>query len=131
MLQTILNLLLIGVIVSCPLRCLASLCPSGDGCCSCCRSQPQDANKDSDQHSTSPLEPSPCGGCQCICSGALVGASGILLIEPVQQAWLGLLAANDLAAPLVAAAETAAHPPDLASAVSGQSRCILQQTLLL
>jgi hypothetical protein len=60
-----------------------------------------------------------------------VGASGILLIEPVQQAWLGLLAANDLAAPLVAAAETAAHPPDLASAVSGQSRCILQQTLLL
>ena len=138
MLRAILNLLLIAAIVSCPLRCLAGLCPSSDACCSAvknccahCTSPPQDADNDSDHPSHAPLEPSRSGGCQCICSGALVGASGILLIEPVQQAWLGLLVPDALTAPLGAAAEMANHPPDLVLAETGQSRCILYRALLL
>lgn len=138
MLRAILNLLLIAAIVSCPLRCLAGLCPSSDACCSAvknccahCTSPPQDADNDADHPSRAPLEPSRSGGCSCICSGALVGASGSLPIEPVQQAWLGLLVSDALAAPLGAAAEMANHPPDLAAAETGQSRCILYRALLL
>ena len=138
MIHTILNILLIGVIVTCPIRCLAGLCPSSDACCgavkSCCSHcilTLKNADKDADPHSNAPLEPSRSGGCQCICSGALVGSSDILLVEQVQHTWLGLLVPDDLATPLAAAAELSDHPPDWAVVASGQSLCILHRALLL
>jgi hypothetical protein len=78
-----------------------------------------------------PFEPTRSGGCQCICSGALVGLSGILLAEHVQHSWPGLLVPDDLAAPLGVAAKSSTHPPDWARVASGQSLCILHRVLLL
>jgi len=138
MIHTILNVLLIGVIVTCPIRCLAGLCPSSDACCgavkNCCSHcilTPQNADKDADPHSNAPLEPSRARGCQCICSGALVESSGILLTEQDQHTWLGLLVLDDLATPPAAATAFSDHPPDRAAAASGQSLCILHRALLL
>jgi hypothetical protein len=150
MIRTILNILLIGAIVTCPLRCLAGLCNSGDGCCSaaerCCQrcdaqehcaaknhgaSQQSRADGNLGHPSSMPFEPTRSGGCQCICSGALVGLSGILLAEHVQHSWPGLLVPDDLAAPLGVAAKSSTHPPDWARVASGQSLCILHRVLLL
>ena len=138
MIRTVLNILLIGAIVTCPLRCLAGLCPPSDACCgavknccSHCTSPPQDADKDADPHSNAPFEPSRSGCCQCICSGALVGLSGILLAEHVQHSWPVLLVQDDLAAPLGVAAKLSTHPPDWARVASGPNLCILHRALLL
>ena len=150
MIRIILNILLIGAIVTCPLRCLTGLCNSGDGCCStaksCCQhcrsqehcavekhgaSQENRADGNLGHPSSMPFEPIRSGGCPCICNGALSGAMGSLLAAQIENVRLRHLGPLGPAAALTVAAEMAAHPPDLLAREAGHSRCILHRVLLL
>jgi hypothetical protein len=144
MMHRTLHLLLALLILGCPLWCKAGACSVVDACCdhgvavaeTCHEGQCGRNCFDGHEDGSNPLPPtppqdSPCGKCQCICSGALVEHGDPAVDQLTEMPLDSVLVASDLIAATLFRQDARSMQSPCERSSPGRNLCILHSSFLL